>query len=534
MSLANRVKEFIRVRPVRARVNRGVERMAKQVAAHAPAANAAPVVFFNASTRLNGVSLNAAFSMLTGWSLRLQGVPVVHFVCQAGLKRCVLGTKTADLSIQPPCSHCQQQSKAIYQAADVQPFTFTPDPDLQQALQGLDVAALMAYDYKGVPLGSLCLPAMRWILRRHHLIDDACTRQLYRDYIESAWGVASQFEALLKRVKPQSVVVFNGMFYPEATARWVAHQHGLTVFSHEVGLAPDSVFFTTGEATAYPVEIPEDFQLNEQQAARLDAYLSKRFKGNFSMAGIQFWKEMTGLDEALLAKISQFKQLVPVFTNVIFDTSQPHANVVYPHMFAWLDEVLAIARAHVDTLFVIRAHPDESRPGKASNESVADWVRSSKAEEVPNVVFIPSDQYLSSYELIQRAKFVMIYNSTIGMEASIMGAAVLSAGKARFTQLPTVFFPKTVESYRKTVAEMLTADKIDVPAEFAVNARRFLYFQLYCTSLPFTGYLEADGIWNGFVKLKQFDCAALKPENSVVMKIISDGILQGKDFLMDV
>jgi hypothetical protein len=35
----------------------------------------------------------------------------------------------------------------------------------------------------------------------------------------------------------------------------------------------------------------------------------------------------------------------------------------------------------------------------------------------------------------------MIYNSTIGMEAAIMGAPVLCAGKARFTQLDTVFFP---------------------------------------------------------------------------------------------
>ena len=66
--------------------------------------------------------------------------------------------------------------------------------------------------------------------------------------------------------------------------------------------------------------------------------------------------------------------MVPVFTNVIFDTSQPHSNVVFPHMFAWLDCVLELVRAHPETLFVIRAHPDEIRPGKESRESVAQWV----------------------------------------------------------------------------------------------------------------------------------------------------------------
>ncbi len=38
------------------------------------------VIFFNASTRLSRLSLNAGFSRLASWALELQGVPVVHFV----------------------------------------------------------------------------------------------------------------------------------------------------------------------------------------------------------------------------------------------------------------------------------------------------------------------------------------------------------------------------------------------------------------------------------------------------------------------
>ena len=55
------------------------------------------------------------------------------------------------------------------------------------------------------------------------------------------------------------------------------------------------------------------------------------------MAGVRFWPEMKKLSPEFVDKIGQFKQVVPVFTNVIFDTSQGHANVVFPHMFAWLD-----------------------------------------------------------------------------------------------------------------------------------------------------------------------------------------------------
>ena len=83
----------------------------------------------------------------------------------------------------------------------------------------------------------------------------------------------------------------------------------------------------------------------------------------------------------------------------------------------------------------------------------------------------------------------MVYNSTIGLEASIMGAAVLCAGRARFTQYPTVFFPQTVAEVRSKMEEFLTAEKIEIPVEFQRNARRFLYYQLFRTSLPFGDFL---------------------------------------------
>ncbi len=533
MNLVQRARHFLREQPLRTRINRQIKHMAKAVAKAAPESDdERSVVSFNASTRLTGLSLNAAFAMLTGWSLRLQGVRVANFVCQRGMTRCVLGTDQDNIRRMPPCPQCLTQSAAIYKKSDLIWMDFYPSPDLAKSLQETDLSTLQSYRYDGIPLGELCLPSMRWILRRHHLQDDENTRILYRHYILSAYKVAKKFEKLGNELRPKSVMVFNGMQYPEATVRWVAHKHRVPVYSHEVGLRPFSAFFTEGEATAYPVDIPEDFQLSKQQDLQLDEYLSKRFKGNFSMAGVQFWPEMAGLDAALVEKMEAFKQVVPVFTNVIFDTSQPHANLIFPHMFAWLDRVLEVVKAHPETLFVIRAHPDEFRPGKASQESVTDWVKANQAQALPNLVFIGPNEFFSSYEMIQRAKFVMVYNSTIGMEASILGKPVLCAGKARYTQLETVFLPEDQAAYVQKLEDFLDAGEVKAPQAHRLNARRFLYFQLYRTSLPFDRFLEPDGIWPGFVRLKKFPWQDLLPENSLTLKTISEGILEGKGFLL--
>lgn len=530
-NLVIRASRSLRRRWTHARSSARIRRINHDVLQHAEIRQGeAPVIFFNASTRLLGLSLNAAYNLVTSWAVRLAGVPVVDFVCESGMTHCVLGTNRDDLAAPPPCTGCIAQSRAVYAHSDRRVFHFEENAGLAAALDGLDLERLQGFVFEGAPLGVLVLPSLRWVLRRHTLIDDAPTRSLYGQYILSAWRIAAEFGRLADEIHPQAVVVFNGMFYPEATARWAAWQRGVRVISHEVGLRPYTAYFTPGDATAYPIDIPDSFDLDTEQNRRLDDYLEKRMQGNFSMAGVRFWPEMRGLEQDFLDLAARFKQIVPVFTNVIFDTSQPHSNVVFQHMFAWLDLVVEIAREHPETLFVIRAHPDEARPGKESRESVAAWVEKNAIRALPNVIFVEPQQYFSSYELIQRSKFVMVYNSTIGLEASLMGAPVLCAGKARFTQLPTVFFPDTPGAFRQQAEDFLAAQAIEVPPAFRCNARRFLYYQLYRTSLPFDAFLEDDGVWQGYVRIKDLDYSAFDPRRAGVLQTIVDGILHGKEF----
>jgi hypothetical protein len=544
--MIGRMKEFLTQRLKRGLVRRlnnlKIASVARQVARQEPSPSSAPIVFFKASTGIDDLSWNSGFHLLASWALRLRGIPVAYFACHSGMSHCVLGTNRDDVQKPPPCRSCIYQSGTLYtsvppferlniQRSTVTWFDYQRDGQIAVAVEDLSLQDLMTFEWHGLPLGHLCLPGLRWILRIHHLIDDEPTRYLLREYILSAWNVAQEFSEFLDEIKPRAVVVFNGQFYPEAMARFIARQRGIRVVTHEVGLQPASAFFTDGEATAYPIHIPDEFELNDEQNAKLDAYLARRFKGDFSMAGIKFWSDMKGLDESFLQKAAGFRQIVPVFTNVIFDTSQPHANTVFEDMFDWLDLTRDLIREHRDSLFVIRAHPDELRVRKASRETVAGWASSRGLDREPNIVFVSPRETLSSYELIQRSKFVMVYNSTIGLEASIMGAAVLCAGRARFTQYPTVFFPQTVEEVKSKLKEFLEAETIDVPAEFKRNARRFLYYQLFKTSLPFGDFLEPS-VRTSQTRLKSFELDGLSPEKSKAMEAIFDGLLNDGDFLL--
>lgn len=202
------------------------------------------VAFFEASTRLSGISLNAAFAYLAACGIQLAESPVVYFACQAGMSRCVLGTKYDDPYQPPPCHSCISQSQRLFAHAPSIWFSYEEDESLKRVLENLNLDELSRFEYPAVkslnlstniPLGKLVLPSLRWARRMHNLMDDEPTRYLLREYILSAWRVANEFAMFLDQAEPQIVVVFNGVLFPEATARWVAQQRGLRVVTHEVG-----------------------------------------------------------------------------------------------------------------------------------------------------------------------------------------------------------------------------------------------------------------------------------------------------------
>ena len=287
------------------------------------------VVFVNISSRLTGLSQNAAFTLLAAMGLQLSGVPVMYFGCKGGLSRCVLGTNRDDHLQPPPCAKCIAQSERLFLHAPVEWFQFTRNKDLEKALQQLSLEELSEFEYPlsqpysslgSLPLGKLVLPSLRWALRRHHLWDDEPTRYLLREMILSAYALAGRFAEFLQQTEPQAAVIFNGVMYPEAACAWTARRLGVRVITHEVGFTPFSAFFTDGEATAYPIHIADTFELSSLQNQQLDEYLTQRFQGNFTMAGIRFWQDMTSLDENFKQRMQQFKQMAVSYTHLTLPT----------------------------------------------------------------------------------------------------------------------------------------------------------------------------------------------------------------------
>ena len=113
--------------------------------------------------------------------------------------------------------------------------------------------------------------------------------------------------------------------------------------------------------------------------------------------------------------------------------------------------------------------------------------------------------------------------------ALILGASVLCAGRARYTQIPTALLPSDRDDYLRWLEAYLAADLIGTTPEFSRNAKRFLYHELFQASLDLSEFLRPYPHAPGMTLLTDFEPEML--ERSRALEVITNGILKGSPFV---
>jgi hypothetical protein len=421
-------------------------------------AHGEPYYLFLPSARINRLSWPAAAGLVIGWALRAADLPARYAVCKRVLwDGCVLG------GTKPPCSECIRFSDSIFPKEATIELPYTAGQDLA-SFATRNVWASAAWASRSTTHV------------RPELLDSfySSARRL------ANWGAP-----------PGTAVVFNGVFFPESVFAGINHHW--TAF--ECGLAPASLYI--GKDAAFRELKP--VHLTAPKLAIIDAYIEERRRGGASMAGHKVWTRMEPLPWA----IKDHPGVVAVFPNVPFDTSQfipsekAHSEHLFDSMWDWLDAVSTFAEACPDDLYVIRAHPDEVREFKESKDRVRTWFYG--APRPRNMFLIDADWPVDSYALIEKAESVMVYTSTIGLEAAIMGKPVSVGGYARY-----------FDAMRGLVATP-TATTIDVfdKEKTAAAAKGLLYYDVFEASIDLSDFVDQ-------YTLKPFDPELLRTHPSAI------------------
>jgi hypothetical protein len=222
--------------------------------------------------------------------------------------------------------------------------------------------------------------------------------------------------AALDDIRPEVVLMLNGLFFFESIANAMCRSRGIDVVIYERGFILDTLIFHRRRPDLL-LDMADDWPewdqrpLTPEESDELDRYLMDRTLGARTID--RYWKSVEFVDPERPAT----GRLAVLFTNLTWDSAVLGQEVAFPGIHEWLLAAVDTFALRPNDQLLIRVHPAEVKlPGKQTREPLGAYLWQHYRELPPNVRIIEADDPLSSYPLMAAADVGLVYTSTTGLE----------------------------------------------------------------------------------------------------------------------
>jgi hypothetical protein len=463
---------------------------------------------------------------MLGQALRLRGADVRFATCGGGLEIC---DRANTWEAPPmPCRTCSNYVQSALRAHGFEPTRladrWSADADWPE-LDAISFGELVAVEAEGLPLGELADIPTKWFLMASAIRDDPLGPQTSRRFLRSARQIAEATRAVLDEVKPDTVVLLNGLFLFEAVCWSLCRERGIDVVSYERGLIKETLIFRRGVAACL-LDLGDlwdrwrDVPLTPAEDAELDAYLAERSVGGRTID--RFW---TAPVFEAPPRVTAGRRAV-LFSNLTWDSAVIGQELAFPSIQAWAEAAIRWFTEHPEHELLVRVHPAETKlPGKQTREPLGAHLAEVFPELPPNVRIIGSEDQVSSYALMDDCDVGLVFTSTTGIELALRGKPVVVSGRSHYRGRGF-----TVDVGDPAEFEAALERAIRDPAAAAPSdelARRYAYLFFFRVPVHSPGVEEHV---LGLARITVDDLDDLAPGRMPDLDRICDGILGGGQF----
>jgi hypothetical protein len=446
---------------------------------------------------------NTFFEQLMAISLSLRGARCFFSTCAANLPVCNASRIHLAHPFAMPCSHCITYQNDLLERTGFPNFPtsqfLTPElkKTARQTIDNLSDDDLDGFTYGDLPLGKMVLLSVKGFLLVEDLGYHPQSKQVYREFLYGAILVTSAITQLLAEQKPDIIFLVNGLFFEEQIMLALAKKNAIPVVNYEVGFLTNSFVFARGKiACHFDLSDHWDAQaktsLTPSEETWLDEYLAGRRKDQHSL--VKYWptveERIAVIKEQL--HLQENQKVVMLFPNIVWDSAVLNRNTAFESLTDWVYEMIRFFEKQPDYQLVIRLHPAEVRlKNQETIERLQDRINTVFPSLPPNVSVIPSESDISSYRLIEMAYAVLVYTSTIGLEAALEGKPVLTAARTHYQYKGFTLDCETRAEYLSLLQKTLHPDSgseyvtVNVPL-----ARRYAYLFFKRHMVPFPAMQE--------------------------------------------
>ena len=514
------------------------ERVIAQAAAlqrdfHPPAVDGPKVLFFT----VRGWFTHVAVESLLAKALQLRGARPAFFLCGGQLPQCDFKPASDPYVTRPLCWRCFGFGRRLLQSFGL-PFsdlrTIVDSECLERAhraISGLNRRELEAFSYRGMPLYDFALPSIQRSLLRGDPGEGVHADRVASGMVESGVVFVDACEALLDRERPDRIVATNGLFIAERILLELARRRGIPVVTYEIGLVRKSLLFDHDRPVAVFDMDPiwaqfRDVPLTPDEDRKLDTYLAARTRGE---EGQDLWPKMDSDWQELLRRfqLDPDRPVIVLYTNILWDSALFKSDVGFNGMMDWILTTIRWFARRPDLQLIIRVHPSEVQlPMFESRDRVADQIPLEFPALPPNVRLIDASDAADSYLLMRKSRAVLVYSSTIGVEAAVAGKPVVVAGETHYRRRG---FTLDLDNAGQMDAVLSRAiDEGAIASGLRSAARRYAYAFFFRFMHPFPWVTDEP---RGARRLELSALSELAPGADEGLDRICEGILRGAPFV---
>ena len=268
---------------------------------------------------------------------------------------------------------------------------------------------------------------------------------------------------------------------------WVAaaKQRGVRVSTYDSGGYGTLLLSRDGIACQLQ-DIPRAFELLQQ-----DLLAGGTAEAVHEAAHAEMAKRKSGTDafSSQLAREGdeekRFAGCMLVALNSSWDSAALGLHAAYDSTREWLIDTVRTLLQQTEAPVVVRQHPVERLE---IARSVDDYRRMLHEEfgSHPRLHFIAATDRVNSYGLLAAARAVVVYTSTVGVEAAAQGKVVITESRSYYADLGFVHAASSVASYRHL---LLQAAKGQLPTTHAMREQALrCYYITQCCNWIFTPF----------------------------------------------
>lgn len=142
------------------------------------------------------------------------------------------------------------------------------------------------------------------------------------------------------------------------------------------------------------------------------------------------------------------------------------ADILFNNQFEAVWEIANHLKNHQEYCFYVRIHPNTKQRYRREYEKWNELMKEMKAI----ALFIDGDEPVDSYELAKASDKVIVYMSSVGIEAAFLGTPSIVIGNSRYRRLGSTYSPSSKEEF----FNLLTTH--DLPTKSIDGALKYGFF----------------------------------------------------------